>query len=170
MSRQYVGMDLHRRRSVIVRMDDHGETLSTVNIENDPLALATEVAKAERGVDVVLEATYGWYWAADVLEECGAHVHLAHPLGVAMFQHQRVKNDVLSRCSDVRDRGRAAIAFAPVRSDHKWTRVRRDERRLWARGRPVEGVMTSHSTSSPGRSASRGGNGLASRFEQPSAA
>ncbi len=42
---------------------------------------------------MVLEATYGWYWAADVLEAAGARVHLAHPLGVAMFSHQRVKND-----------------------------------------------------------------------------
>jgi len=25
---------------------------------------------------VVLKATYGWYWAADVLEEAGADVHL----------------------------------------------------------------------------------------------
>jgi transposase len=29
----------------------------------------------------VLEACYGWYWAADALAEAGAEVHLAHPLG-----------------------------------------------------------------------------------------
>jgi transposase len=42
---------------------------------------------------VVLEATYGWYWAADLLQACGAQVHLAHPLGVKMFGYQRVKTD-----------------------------------------------------------------------------
>jgi transposase len=42
---------------------------------------------------VVLEATYGWYWAADLLQACGAKVHLAHPLGVKMFGYQRVKTD-----------------------------------------------------------------------------
>jgi transposase len=42
---------------------------------------------------VVLEAAYGWYWAADVLAELGATVHLAHPLGVKMFCYRRVKND-----------------------------------------------------------------------------
>jgi transposase len=42
---------------------------------------------------VVLEATYGWYWAADVLEAAGAEVHLAHPLGVKAFSYRRVKND-----------------------------------------------------------------------------
>jgi transposase len=42
---------------------------------------------------VVLEATYGWYWAADTLEAAGAEVHLAHPLGVKAFSYRRVKND-----------------------------------------------------------------------------
>jgi hypothetical protein len=35
---QYVGIDLHRRRSVIVRRDADGETLDTVRIDNDPVA------------------------------------------------------------------------------------------------------------------------------------
>jgi transposase len=42
---------------------------------------------------VALEATYGWYWAADVAAEAGAVVHLAHPLGVTAFTWQRVKTD-----------------------------------------------------------------------------
>jgi transposase len=40
-----------------------------------------------------LEATWGWYWAADLLKEAGFRVHLAHPLGVKGFQSRRVKND-----------------------------------------------------------------------------
>jgi transposase len=42
---------------------------------------------------VVLEATYGWYWAVDALAGMGARVHLAHPLGVKGFAYRRVKND-----------------------------------------------------------------------------
>ncbi|WP_300015102.1 transposase [Pseudonocardia sp.] len=34
-----------------------------------------------------------WYWVADALAELGAHVHLAHPLGVKPFSYRRVKND-----------------------------------------------------------------------------
>jgi len=90
--RQYVGIDLHRRRSVIVRRTPQGETLDSVRIDNDALALAGELAKAGEHPEVVLEATYGWYWAADVLTECGANVHLAHPLG-NNWGHRRVKND-----------------------------------------------------------------------------
>jgi len=44
--------------------------------------------------EVVLEATYGWYWAVDALQGAGAQVHLAHPLGVKMFEYRRVENDV----------------------------------------------------------------------------
>ena len=32
---QFVGIDLHRRRSVIVRTTDRGEALETVRISND---------------------------------------------------------------------------------------------------------------------------------------
>jgi hypothetical protein len=93
MGEQYVGIDLHRRRSVIVRMTGEGEVLETVRVDNDPVALSLELAKAGPDPEVVLEATYGWYWAADLLQACGAKVHLAHPLGIKMFGYQRVKTD-----------------------------------------------------------------------------
>jgi transposase len=91
--KQIVGMDLHRRRSVLVRMTEAGEQLETVRISNDPEYLQAVMARAGEAPDVVLEATYGWYWAADTLAELGATVHLAHPLGVKMFALRRVKND-----------------------------------------------------------------------------
>ncbi len=99
--RQVVGIDLHRRRSVIVRMTEDGRTLDTVRITNSPAALRREIAKAGPHPRVVLGATYGWYWAADVLEELGAEVHLAHPLGVKAFTYRRVKNDPLTELPDV---------------------------------------------------------------------
>src|SRR5438309_6635089 len=91
--RQVVGMDLHRRRSVLVRMTGDGRKLETVRIENSPRALRAVLARAGKNPRVVVEATYGWYWAADVLEEAGAEVHLAHPLGVKAFTYRRVKDD-----------------------------------------------------------------------------
>jgi hypothetical protein len=59
MGEQYVGIDLHRRRSVIVRMTGQGEVLETVRVDNDPVALSLELAKAGPDPEVVLEATYG---------------------------------------------------------------------------------------------------------------
>jgi transposase len=91
---QFVGIDLHRQRSVIVRQSESGELLSAVRIVNDPVALQLELERAGADPEVVLEATYGWYWAVDALQACGARVHLAHPLGVKGFRYRRVKNDV----------------------------------------------------------------------------
>ncbi|HTY33995.1 IS110 family transposase [Mycobacterium sp.] len=92
--KQFVGIDLHRQRSVIVRQTDSGEQLSAVRIVNDPVALGLQLEEAGSNPEVVLEATYGWYWAVDVLQAAGAQVHLAHPLGVKGFRYRRVKNDV----------------------------------------------------------------------------
>lgn len=92
VEREYVGIDLHRRRSVIVRKNAAGELLSKVRIDNSAMALAEAVAAAGPEPEVVIEATFGWYWAADVLQEMGARVHLAHPLGNA-WGNRRVKND-----------------------------------------------------------------------------
>jgi transposase len=123
--RQIVGIDLHRRRSVIVRMTEAGERLGVARIDNDPVALGVEIAKAGRSPEVVLEATYGWYWAADVLAEAGARVHLAHPLGVKAFAHRRVKNDVrdASDLADLLRMGRLPEAYvAPP-----WVRELREQ-------------------------------------------
>ena len=90
---QVVGMDLHRRRSVLVRMTSDGGKLETAHITSSPAALRRVIARAGKHPKVVLEATYGWYWAADTLAAAGAEVHLAHPLGVRGFAYRRVKND-----------------------------------------------------------------------------
>ena len=92
--KQFVGMDLHRRRSVMVRMTEAGEVLETVQILNDVDRLNWVIDRAGVDPEVVLEATYGWYWAVDALQAAGARVHLAHPLGVKAFEYRRVKNDV----------------------------------------------------------------------------
>jgi transposase len=92
MDRQYVGIDFHRRRSVIVRKNGSGEQLASVKVANDPLAIAAVVADAGPEPEVVLEATYGWYWIVDWLQEQGARVHLANPNALNWGQ-RRVKND-----------------------------------------------------------------------------
>jgi transposase len=117
---QYVGIDLHRRRSVIVRKDAAGETVETVHIVNDPVALAEVVGRAGEAPEVVLEACYGWYWAADVLAECGARVHLAHPLGNA-WGNRRVKNDERDATDliDLLRLGRLAEAYIAPRSQRE---------------------------------------------------
>jgi transposase len=100
--KQFVGIDLHRQRSVIVRQTDTGERHAAARIVNDPVALGLQLEDAGADPEVVLEATYGWYWAVDTLQAAGATVHLAHPLGVKGFRYRRVKNDVRD-ASDLAD-------------------------------------------------------------------
>jgi transposase len=102
--RQFVGIDLHRARSVIVRTTDTGDVLEAVQIPNTPLALSQVMTRAGEHPEVVLESTYGWYWAVDTLHDLdsGPVVHLAHPLGVKAFEYRRVKND-LRDASDLAD-------------------------------------------------------------------
>jgi transposase len=127
--RQVVGMDLHRRRSVLVRMTMDGRKLETVRIANSPAALRAVLARAGKHPRVVVEATYGWYWAVDVLEAAGAEVHLAHPLGVKAFSYRRVKDDERD-CADLADLLRlgrlpeAWIAPEPVRALREIVRFR----------------------------------------------
>ena len=125
---RYVGIDFHRRRSVIVHKDGAGTLLETVHLDNDPAAFAAELHKAGEHPEVVLEACYGWYWLADLLEELGANLHLAHPLGNA-WGNRRVKNDErdASDLVDLLRLGRLAEAYIappPLRELRELVRYR----------------------------------------------
>jgi hypothetical protein len=67
--RQFVGIDLRRRRTVIVRQSETGEQVGSLRTVNDPLALAREISEAGPAPEVVLEAAYGWYWPRTRLPE-----------------------------------------------------------------------------------------------------
>lgn len=91
---QVVGIDLHLHRSVIARIDEFGNELGWVRIDNDPKALVAECRKAGKAAPVAIEATYGWYWAVDALLKAKFDVHLAHPYGMkALRKRKRVKTD-----------------------------------------------------------------------------
>ena len=52
-------------------MTDAGELLESVRITNDVECLDRVMARAGEDPEVVLEATYGWYWAVDALQDAG---------------------------------------------------------------------------------------------------
>ena len=134
----YVGIDLHRRRSVVVVLNEDGERVSWSRIDNTPANLAGEiVAAGGADAEVAMEATWGWYWAADVVAECGATLHLAHPLGIAGYENRRVKNDIgdATLLADLLRMGRlpeAWIAPAEIRELREAVRYRAKLARLRA--------------------------------------
>jgi hypothetical protein len=109
---QIVGMDLHRRRSVLARMTEDGRKLATARITNGAERLAAEIRRAGLHPQVVLAACYGWYWAADALAAADAEVHLAHPLGVKAFSHPPGQERPVDRTAG---RFRSSEAQLPLR-------------------------------------------------------
>ena len=134
--RSYVGIDLHRRRSVVVCLDEGGERLWWRRVDNSAQALTQVIALAGPEPEVALEATFGWYWAADVIAEAGGRLHLGHPLGIKGFENRRVKNDLrdATLLADLLRMGRLPESWIPpgsvrelrelVRYRHKLSRLR----------------------------------------------
>src|SRR5213080_3844176 len=91
----YVGIDLHRKRSQITALDEQGTELLSRRVANEPEALKTILAELGGELKVALEATYGWEWLADLLEQEGCELHLAHPLRTKAIASARVKTDAV---------------------------------------------------------------------------
>ena len=89
-----VGIDLHRKRSHIAVIDDEGEQLLSRRIVNDPQTFLT-LLEGVGECRVALEATYGWEWLADVLQDAGYELHLAHPMRTKAIASARVKTDAV---------------------------------------------------------------------------
>jgi hypothetical protein len=64
---------------VIVVVDQQGHHLSTVRVGNNPAEVMAAVNAAGPNPEVVVEATFGWCWLVDLLQEMGCGVDLASP-------------------------------------------------------------------------------------------
>jgi transposase len=91
---RWVGIDLHRRHSQVVIVDDDGRVLLSRQIVNDVEGFC-ELLGDRDGVHVAIEATYGWEWLVDALQSAGFDVHLAHPLRTRAIAAARVKTDAV---------------------------------------------------------------------------
>ena len=91
----YVGIDLHRKRSQIAVLDSDGEQLLSRRVVNDPDTFLELLHGLGDGAEIALEATYGWEWLADLLEEAGYELHLSHPLRTKAIAAARVKTDAV---------------------------------------------------------------------------
>lgn len=78
--KQYIGCDMHKKFSVFVAMDEHGKISPAVTVANDSLELESHLKTIRAGTPVAVEASGGWYWFVDRLEEAGLEVRLVHPL------------------------------------------------------------------------------------------
>ena len=90
-----VGIDLHRNRSHIAVIDEHGELTLSKRIINGREAFLEVLGALEGESQIAVEATYGWEWLAELLEDSGYDFHLAHPLRTRAIAAARVKTDAV---------------------------------------------------------------------------
>jgi transposase len=90
-----VGIDLHRNRSHIAVIDSNGELSLSQRIVNSRETFLELLGGLEGESQVAVEATYGWEWLAELLEDAGYDIHLAHPLRTRAIAAARVKTDAV---------------------------------------------------------------------------
>jgi transposase len=77
-------------------LDEQGELTVSRRIVNDRDTFLELLGDPHDGdTHVALEATYGWEWLAELLEEAGYDLHLAHPLRTRAIAAARVKTDAI---------------------------------------------------------------------------
>src|SRR5438477_10915528 len=91
----YVGVDLHRRTSQLVALDEGGQVTFKRNVASERTAIMEALGRLQGPTEVVFEATWGWGWLADLLVEMGIPAHMAHPLQTRAIATARVKNDAI---------------------------------------------------------------------------
>ena len=93
--KKYIGCDMHKKFSVFVSMDERGRVEAPVKVANDSLELQAYLHSLATGTPIAVEASGGWYWFVDVLEEAGLDVRLVHPLEAKKRMAGRNKTDTL---------------------------------------------------------------------------
>ena len=77
---QFIGCDAHKRFSVFVAVDEHGNATRPIRIEHRREAYAHFLNQLPPGSEIAVESTGHWYWLVDAMEGAGHHVHLANPM------------------------------------------------------------------------------------------
>jgi len=94
----YVGVDIHKRYSVLVAVDERGRELGRSRINgNTAFGFAQFFGGLEGKSKVVLEACWNWGRIYDLLSEIGQveEVVLAHPLKTRLIADAQIKTDGL---------------------------------------------------------------------------
>lgn len=104
MNAQALGWDNHRKFSKVSLMEQtpDGEIRAVERARldhHDQEAMRAWLSHLDPEIPVALEATFGWPWVADLLEELGHPVHLAHPPIIRALAKHEAKTD---RCDSDR--------------------------------------------------------------------
>jgi transposase len=90
---QYIGIDLHKAKSFVTRMDERGQILEQVNLPHATGALAQYLRTLPADVRLAVEATGNWMWLYEQIEDQHPDLVLAHPLKTRAIASARIKTD-----------------------------------------------------------------------------
>ena len=90
----YTAFDLHSNNSYVGIIDENGKRVFRRKLQNDE-GLMVKVMNPYKNdtVGVVVESTFNWYWAVDLLMEEGYKVHLANPSKIQKYSGLKYADD-----------------------------------------------------------------------------
>jgi transposase len=89
----YVGIDVHRKRSQVAVVAGDGQVQLNRNVVNASEPMLRLIGGLPAGTPVAFEASYGWGWLVELLEDYGFDPHMVHPLRCKAIASARLKND-----------------------------------------------------------------------------
>jgi transposase len=133
----YVGIDIHKRYSVLVAVDERGRELSRGRISgNSASGFARFFGALAGSSKVVLEACWNWGRIHDLLKEINSieEVVLAHPLKTRLIADAQIKTDALDAhaLATLLRGDLIARAYVPTKRTRQRKEVLR-QRLYWAR-------------------------------------
>lgn len=90
---QYIGIDLHKAKSFVTRMDGCGRVREQVELPHATGALKDYLERLPGDSRIAVEATGNWMWLYELIEERHPDLVLAHPLKTKAIASARIKTD-----------------------------------------------------------------------------
>ena len=90
----YVGMDIHKNYSSVAVIDERGDLVDRRRVSHRYREeLTGYFNQFSSKTQVVMEATCGWGWLSELLEDLGLEVRLANPSKVRIIAESQIKTD-----------------------------------------------------------------------------
>jgi len=91
---EYIGMDIHKNYSTVAVTDERGDLVDRCRIDHRHREeLVGYFNRFPSKTQVVMEATCGWGWLSELLQDLGLEVKLANPSKVKIIAESQIKTD-----------------------------------------------------------------------------
>jgi len=90
---QYIGIDLHKAKSFVTRLNGRGRVLEQVELPHATGALQQYLERVPPDARIAVEATGNWMWLYELIEDRQPDLVLAHPLKTKAIASARIKTD-----------------------------------------------------------------------------